>query len=313
MNPRIQKGLTMAYFAPMIDAAGIHMPTYEDRLQDLLSAYCSIFGQEAELSPETPDYQLLSVFAKALDDTSALVLSAYNSRNPAYASGQALDLLLPQYGITRQAGETDAEARNRMNLAAAARGIFSTDALEAAIREIPGVTHVLIRVNDGDGEEDGIPGHTIAAYANNGDADRIADAIWRKKPPGIGTYGTTVRTVTDGRGNPHTVRFSRPVPAAIAFRITLRAYEGFDAEAVPAAMKSALMTLVNRTLEIGEAINVPQLYGMLYQAAGSYASTFAITDLCVTGAHGVEREKLVPAWNVKFTMPALSDVAVTVQ
>ena len=101
----------MAYFAPMIDAAGIHMPTYEDRLQDLVSAYRSIFGQEAELSPEVPDYQLLSVFAKALDDTSALVLSAYNSRNPMYASGQALDLLLPQYCIVRQAGETDAEVR----------------------------------------------------------------------------------------------------------------------------------------------------------------------------------------------------------
>ena len=109
------------------------------------------------------------------------------------------------------------------------------------------------------------------------------------------------------------MRFSRPAPVGIGFRITLRSYEGFDAETVPAAMKTALMTRVNQTLEIGEAINVPQLYGMLYQAAGSYASTFAITDLYVTGAHGVEREKLVPAWNVKFTMPALSDVAVTVQ
>ena len=312
MNPRIQKGLLMAYFPPTIDAAGIHMPTYEDRLQDLVSAYRSIFGQDAELSPEVPDYQLLSVFAKALDDTSALVLSAYNSRNPAYASGQALDLLLPQYGVVRQAGETDAEVRKRMNLATAARGIFSMDAMEAAIREIPGVTHLLIRVNDGDAEEDGIPGHTIAAYVNNGDADRIAGVIWRKKPPGIGTAGTLARTVTDDRGNTHTVRFSRPAPVGIGFRIALRSYEGFDAEAVPAAMKSALMTRVNQTLEIGEAINVPQLYGMLYQAAGSYASSFAITDLCVTGAHGMEREKLVPAWNAKFTLPAMSMITITV-
>ena len=38
----------------------------------------------------------------ALDDTSAYMLSAYNSRNPAYASGQALDLLLPLYGISRK-------------------------------------------------------------------------------------------------------------------------------------------------------------------------------------------------------------------
>ena len=72
----------MSYFAPYIDGSGLHMPTYEDRLQDLLSAYRSIFGQETELSPAVPDYQLLSVFAKALDDTSTLVLQAYNSRNP---------------------------------------------------------------------------------------------------------------------------------------------------------------------------------------------------------------------------------------
>ena len=90
----------MAYFAPYIDGTGIHMPTYEDRLQDLCAAYRAIFGQEAELTPEVPDYQLLSVIARSLDDTSALVLAGYNSRNPAYATGQALDLLLPQYGLT---------------------------------------------------------------------------------------------------------------------------------------------------------------------------------------------------------------------
>ena len=39
----------MSYFPPYIDAAGIHMPTYEDRLQDLCSAYRSIFGLDAEL------------------------------------------------------------------------------------------------------------------------------------------------------------------------------------------------------------------------------------------------------------------------
>ena len=301
----------MAYFTPRIDASGIHMPTYEDRLEDLCSAYRMIFGQEAALTPEVPDYQLLSVFAKALDDTSALVLQAYNNRNPAYASGQALDLLLPQYGITRQAGETDAEVRKRMNAATAARGAFSMDSLEAAIREVPGVTQVLIRVNEEDTEMDGIPGHTIAVYVNNGDLDLIADAIWRKKPPGIGTYGTKSRTVTDDRGNLHTVRLSRPVPVGIGFRVALRSYDGFDEEAVTAAIKETLFNYAN-ALEIGAPINVPQLYGRIYQAVGSYASTFAITDLACTGAHGAEREKLVPEWNTKLTVPSLNDVAVIV-
>ena len=73
----------MSYFQPYIDASGLHMPTYEDRLQALCDSYRSIFGQDAALEPAVPDYQLLSVFAKALDDASALMLQVYNSRNPA--------------------------------------------------------------------------------------------------------------------------------------------------------------------------------------------------------------------------------------
>ena len=92
----------MSYFAPYLDDTGFHLPTYEDRLEDLCDNYRQIFGQDAELLESIPDYQLLSVFAKALDDASALLLQVYNSRNPAYAQGQQLDLLLPQYGITRR-------------------------------------------------------------------------------------------------------------------------------------------------------------------------------------------------------------------
>ena len=46
----------MPYFAPYIDGNGLHMPTYEERLEDLVSAYQSIFGIDAELSESVPDY-----------------------------------------------------------------------------------------------------------------------------------------------------------------------------------------------------------------------------------------------------------------
>ena len=109
----------------------------------------------------------------------------------------------------------------------------------------------------------------------------------------------------------HTVRFSRPVPVGIGFRAALRSYDGFDEAAVTAAIKETLFNYAN-ALEIGAPINVPQLYGRIYQVVGSYASTFAITDLACTGAHGAEREKLVPEWNTKLTVPSLNDVAVIV-
>ena len=303
----------MSYFPPYIDETGIHMPTYEDRLQDLCDAYRSIFGQEAELDPAVPDYQLLSVFAKALDDTSAMVLQAYNSRNPLYASGQALDLLLPQYGIAREPGESDASVRERMNLATAERGAFSMSAMEAAIRKVSGVRQILIRVNEESTEVDGVPAHTIAAYVVNGNAGQIAEAIWRKKPPGIGTHGTLTRTVQDEQGNRHSVSFSRPPTLLVSFRVTLRSYEGFDAAVVTEAMQLALFHYVNDSLDIGDALNVPQMYGILYKAAGEYASTFVITDLSCSGNHGVSREMIVPAWNEKFSMFSSDEVVVIVE
>ncbi|MCR4876506.1 MAG: hypothetical protein K5922_04995, partial [Clostridiales bacterium] len=91
----------MAYFAPYIDETGLHIPTYEDRLQALLDSYRSIFGMEVNLAESAPDYQLLSVFARALDDLSAGMVDLFASRNPNYAAGTALDFLLPLHGLTR--------------------------------------------------------------------------------------------------------------------------------------------------------------------------------------------------------------------
>ncbi len=287
------------------------MPTYEDRLQDLCSAYRSIFGQEAELSPEVPDYQLLSVLAKALDDTSALVLVAYNSRNPQYATGQALDLLLPQYGIVRQEGETDAEVRKRMNLATSARGIFSFSTMEAAIMEIPNVDQVMIRVNEEDQTVDGISPHTLSVYVLNGNANRIAETIWKNKPPGIGTSGTVSRTVTDDRGNSHVVKFNRPSLQPVVFYIELRSYDGFDESVVFPAMKNALDDYVNNRMVFGEPLNIPSLYGLLYQSAGDYGSTFVITDLAASGSGGIEHEMLECDWNGKFVLMNQEDVVIT--
>ena len=148
----------MPYFAPYIDETGLHMPTYEDRLSDLVSAYRSIFGIDSELSGSVPDYQLLSVFAKALDDTSALVLQAYNSRNPLYASGQALDLLLPLYGVTREPGEDDASVRKKISASLSARGAGSLDAIAAAVRACQWVRSAKVYENDTDATDiNGIP------------------------------------------------------------------------------------------------------------------------------------------------------------
>ena len=193
----------MAYFAPYIDGNGIHMPTYEDRLADLSEAYRNIFGIDTELSESVPDYQLLSVFAKALDDVSALVLQAYNSRNPMYATGNALDLLLPQYGLTRQPGETGASCRARIRHSLSGRSMGTADALLSAVKSVPVVKDAKLYINESDSTDaNGIPAHSVAVVTRGGGTAALAQAIYDKKAPGIGTYGPPPAQPWTRKGTP---------------------------------------------------------------------------------------------------------------
>ena len=293
----------MSYFAPYIDASGLHIPTYEERLEELTSAYRSIFGVESELSASMPDYQLLSVFAKALDDVSALVLQAYNSRNPAYAAGQALDLLLPQYGITREAGETDASVRARIRHSLAARSAGSADALLAAVKAADGVRDAAVYINETDSPDNiGIPAHSIAVVTRNGIANAVAQAIYDKKAPGIGTWGSTTGTAMDAEGREHTISFTRYTDKMIFLHLYIRVVEGGNQGTIRDAVLSAVTEYLD-SLGLAAPLNVPQLYGIAYAADPSIAKTFVVTDIQVSlpGASGAIRDLVPCAWNEKIT------------
>ena len=303
----------MPYFSPYIDGSGIHMPTYEDRLEDLAEAYRSIFGMESELCESVPDYQLLSVFAKALDDVSALCLQAFNSRNPMYAAGSALDLLLPQYGISRNEGETDAAVRVRIRHALAGRGSCSADALLAAVKNARSVKDAILYVNETDTtDEAGIPGHSIAVVTRGGNAQAIAQAIYDKKAPGIGTYGTTSAGAVDPEGHIHTVNFSRYTDKIVYIYLFIRVLDGGDQEAIRSAVIPAVTAYIDN-LGLAVPLNVPQLYGVAYAANPAIADTFVITDIqaAAMGASSVSRDTVPCGWKEKIT--AIEDGGVEIR
>ena len=390
----------MSYFPPYIDESGVHMPTYEERLEDLVSSYHSIFGEDAVLDESTPDYQLLSVFARALDDTSALVLAAYHSRNPAYARGQGLDLLLPQYGISRipasysyvtltlsgtagtvvpegtvvsdSAGrlwdtseevvldsegvgtvraycetsgplyaaagtittiltpiagwtgvtngvstsgrneETDAEVRARISGAMASLGAATVDNLLAALKAIPYVTDAAVYVNDSDSMDGhGIPGHSVAVVMIGGSASRIRKAIFAKKAPGIGTYGTTSGTVTDSQGIGHVISYSAATMTTVSIQVNVRGIAPeFNLATVSAAIKSAVLSYV-QGLKIGERLQVSRLFGIAFGAVPEeQRSTFIVTSMNTSSTGGAHSDIYPCAWNEKLTTYS-SMIAVT--
>ena len=304
----------MSYFAPYIDASGLHMPTYEDRLSDLVSAYRSIFGIEAELSESVPDYQLLSVFAKTLDDTSTLVLQAYNSRNPLYASGQALDLLLPLYGLRRENGETDAAARARIASALASKGAGSLDAVLAAVRAARWVRDAKVYENDTDATDSrGIPAHSLAAVIYAGDGPEVARAIFETKAPGIGTYGNTYEDLTDEGGAVHRIRYSRTDSRRVYAYMTIRRLAGCDEEAVTEAVTAAVNRYINEELHIAEPLIIPRLYAVAYNADPELAKTFAVADIYANaqGESTYTRDEIACPWNAKLSILNSGGLTVT--
>lgn len=93
----------MAYFAPYIDATGMHIPTYTDIRDDLISKMKEIFGNDIYIDEDSQDYQQISIFAKKIFDTNALALLTYNNRTVNTAIGVGLDNLCAIASIVRKA------------------------------------------------------------------------------------------------------------------------------------------------------------------------------------------------------------------
>ncbi len=392
----------MSYFAPYLDQTGLHIPTYADRLEALLSAYRSIFGAEASLSESSPDYQLLSVFARALDDFSALLVSFFSSGNPNYASGAALDLLLPLQALTRagathstailtltgtpdavlsaaprvldDAGfiwacaegihldaegtaridavcetpgaisapahsichlvspidnliaitnpaaaipgleaETDASARSRMRLAASAPSLTGLESMRSEILKLPYAKDCRIYVNDTDtaDAEKGIPAHSICVVSQGGSKAQIGEIIFRKKAPGIGTWGNQIVNVTDSFGFTHEVCFKRASTRYFTLNIYITPREGFDEASLVPAIREKIKDYISG-LGIGEDLVLPALYGVAYSADNADCPTFLITRLFAEELNEgtFVTDVLSPTWEQRFAL--LTDQALSI-
>ena len=268
----------MAYFAPYVDSAGLHIPTYNDIRNDLIERYKQIYGEDIYLEPDSQDYQMISAYALKDYDTMQLLQIVYNNHSPKTAVGTGLSSLVKLNGIARktasystcvltltgtvgttiaagvakddqgnlwdlppnltftettmevtaqcetlgaieagvgtittinnpQAGwtavtnevpavvgqpiETDVELRERQSISVAIPSQNMVDSTVAGIASVSGVTRYKVYDNDTNlTDENGIPGHSIAAVVEGGlDAD-VAEQVYLRKGPGGGTYGS---------------------------------------------------------------------------------------------------------------------------
>ena len=300
----------MAYSAPYIDDAGLHIPTYIDIRDDLIEQFKQIYGQDIYLDNDSQDYQMISVFALKTYDTMQLLQIVYNNRSPKTAVGTALDSIVKLNGIARKkasystciltltgdigttiaAGkcedeqgnkwilplnirfeentikvsaqcetlgaieapintitkintpqkgwlsvtnkviavigapiETDEQLRQRQSISVAFPSQNMLDSTIAGIANITGVTRYKVYDNDTNmTDENGIPGHSIAAVVEGGLDYDIAEQIYLRKGPGGGTYGDVRVNYVNLDGLSNYVYFYRPIYVPININVSIK-------------------------------------------------------------------------------------------
>lgn len=94
----------MSYFAPFVDESGLHYPNYDDILSDLIDRMQAIFGVGIYLGNDSPDYEMLSMFALKIYDTYQALEIAYDAHSPVTAFGTGLDYVVAINGLKRKSG-----------------------------------------------------------------------------------------------------------------------------------------------------------------------------------------------------------------
>jgi len=93
----------MTYFAPFVDESGLHLPTYNDILNQRIQDAKRIFGQNLYLGNDSIDFQMLSVESLALYEAMQAIQSAYNQTSPVTAIGNGLSSIVQINGVERRA------------------------------------------------------------------------------------------------------------------------------------------------------------------------------------------------------------------
>lgn len=165
--------------------------------------------------------------------------------------------------------ETDAELRDRFDVAIKGSGSGTSTAIQGAVMRINGVTGCLVVENATNSTDaDGRPPHSFEVYVYAPDEldQEIADTIFSKKPLGIQCVGDVSVNVSDIAGATQVVKFSRVNEVVIYIKATVAVDGDFELDGVE-QIQTALADYVN-ALSTGDDVIFASLYKYLFGVTG---------------------------------------------
>lgn len=224
---------------------GVTVKSYREIHDELAEKMQGIFGGNLDLSPSSPDGQLLDLFIYAFSDAAEAIQSAVANLDVSSATGAFLDNLGELMGFERLPGEGDDSYRGRL-LSATRDGLATYGGMLSYLQGLFG-SGVTLSVNDEPTvNSEGLPGHSVSAYIpedSTATDSEIAAAIWHCKPAGIKTWGARSATITDEGGNPQTVYFNRISASSVAYYMRIR-FTAYDEEVLPEDYETRIKALV---------------------------------------------------------------------
>jgi uncharacterized phage protein gp47/JayE len=87
---------------PEFTPSGIQVQTFQEIYDELAAGYRSIYGEDINLDPDSPDGQRVAIEAQARLDLQSFGALLYQQIDPDFALGQRLNSLIKLSGITRR-------------------------------------------------------------------------------------------------------------------------------------------------------------------------------------------------------------------
>lgn len=189
----------------------------------------------------------------------------YKVVNPVSYIDEVIGVSIVQEGVD---AESDSEFLKRIEIVRDGRGSCNESSITSALLNIPTVRGAYVIANEETVEVDGIPAKSIACYVDGGNDhhQEIAEAIFDKRPIGVGTYGDITVPISYGALKDYEVKFSHSSEIGVYVKINIITNNKFEVGGIE-AIKANIINYVNN-LGIGVSLITTAMYSQIYSVAG---------------------------------------------
>lgn len=166
-------------------------------------------------------------------------------------------------GVTGISYESDPQLRARRDRTTAIASSASVESIYAALADLD-LEYIRIRDNDTGASIGKQPAGTIFVVVDGGTKNDIARRIYETRTAGVPTYGAESVTITDSKGYPHVIKFSRSSSQTIYVSGTFKRRAGANISSNDAAenLRNATINYLN-SLQPGQSVIWSSLFSPL--------------------------------------------------